>query len=334
MNDTAERLVRLLADGELHSGERLAAALGVTRAAVWKATGDLRERGIPIEAQDRRGYRLPAPVELLDAASMRRAALEAGLPWPARCDVAFHVGSTNECLHDEPAAQPDSPRLLFAEWQTAGRGRRGRSWLAPFGSGLTFSIGWTFAEMPAELSALSLAAGVCTVRALRGLGACDVQLKWPNDLVHGHRKFGGLLLQMRSEAGGPAYVVLGIGLNLRLPTAARTALDVPGATPVTDLAAACAGAMPSRNLVAARVAGQVLEGLALFAREGFAPFASEWAAYDSLRGEPVAVLRHDGRLDGLARGADAEGALLVETAPGVLERVHAGDVSLRRAGAA
>jgi BirA family biotin operon repressor/biotin-[acetyl-CoA-carboxylase] ligase len=334
MSDTAERLVRLLADGELHSGERLAAALGVTRAAVWKATGDLRERGIAIEALDRRGYRLPAPVELLDAATLRSTALAAGLPWPDACEVPFHVESTNEYLHGAPAPEPSSPRLVFAEWQTAGRGRRGRTWLAPFGSGLTFSISWTFAEMPSELSALSLAAGTCVVRALRGLGAPEVQLKWPNDIVHRHRKLGGLLLQMRSEAGGPACVVLGLGLNLRLPDSARAALEVPGATAVTDLADACGGAAPSRNLVAAHVAGHLLDGLARFARDGFAPFACEWAACDSLRDEPVAVLRHDGSLEGRARGVDAEGALLVETAAGVLERVHAGDVSLRRAAGA
>jgi BirA family biotin operon repressor/biotin-[acetyl-CoA-carboxylase] ligase len=334
MNETAERLVRLLADGDLHSGARLAETLGVTRAAVWKVVGDIRAHGIEVLSHDRRGYQLESPVELLEPAELQAVAAAARLPWPRHCEVVFEIGSTNACLHDAPAPPPDAPRVVFAELQTAGRGRRGRDWIAPFGSGLTFSIGWTFAEMPADLAALGLAMGVCAVRALRALGATDVGLKWPNDLVHAHRKLGGLLLQMRSEAGGPAYVVIGLGLNLRLPPRARDAIAAPLATPVTDLADACAAkTSPGRTAVAAHVAGHMLAGLEQFTREGFAPFAAEWAAYDSLRDAPVTVLRHDGAFEGVARGVDAEGALLVETSQGRRERVHAGDVSLRRSGA-
>ncbi len=331
MNETAAGLVRLLADGELHSGARLAASLGVTRAAVWKIVGELRERGIEVLSHERRGYQLASPVELLELAGLRAAADAAGLAWPQRCEVHFEIGSTNEYLHAAEAARPGDARVVFAELQTAGRGRRGREWVAPFGSGLTFSIGWTFAELPADLSALSLAMGTCVVRALRELGAAAVQLKWPNDIVHAHRKLGGLLLQMRSEAGGHAYVVVGLGLNLRLAPHERAGIATPDATPVTDLADACGGTAPNRNAVAVRVAGRMLEGLGRFARHGYAPFAQDWAAYDSLHGAPVTVLRHDGRLEGIARGADAEGALLLETAHGRIERVHSGDVSLRRA---
>jgi BirA family transcriptional regulator, biotin operon repressor / biotin---[acetyl-CoA-carboxylase] ligase len=331
MSETGERLVRLLSDGALHSGARLAEELGVTRAAVWKAIGELRERGIAVASHDRRGYQLERPVELLDAASLRAAAEAASLAWPGSCEVVFEIGSTNDYLNDAGAPAPGAPRVVFAELQTAGRGRRGRTWLAPFGSGLTFSIGWTFADMPADLSALSLAMGVCVVRSLRELGAGGVALKWPNDIVHEHRKLGGLLLQMRSEAGGPACVVVGLGLNIWMPESARAALDVPAATPVTDLARASGGRSPGRTAVAARVAARMLEGLDRFARDGFAPFAGDWAEFDSLRDAPVTVLRHDGRLEGIARGADREGALLVEVAGGTLERLHAGDVSLRRA---
>lgn len=330
MSDTAARLVRLLADGALHSGERLADELGVTRAAVWKSVADLRDRGIDVASHDRRGYQLPRRVELLDVAALRRAAAAAGLALPADCTVFFEIPSTNEYLHTAEAPPVHAPRLVFAELQTAGRGRRGRDWLAPFGSGLTFSIGWTFAEMPADLSALSLALGVCVVRALRGVGAHEAQLKWPNDIVHHHRKLGGLLLQMRSEAGGPAYVVAGLGLNLELPAAAREAVRaLPLATPPTDLAEGCGGIVPSRIDVAVRVAAGMLEGFATFARAGFASFAADWAAFDSLRDAPVTVLRHDGEFAAIARGADPDGALVVEVA-GRLERVHAGDVSLRR----
>jgi len=330
MNETAERLVRLLADGELHSGERLAAALGVTRAAVWKAVADLRDRGIGVTSHERRGYRLDHAVELLDPGALRRASPQ---PLPKQTEVIFELGSTNEYLYAATPPAAGAPRVVFAELQTAGRGRRGREWLAPFGSGLTFSIGWTFAEMPADLPALGLALGVCVVRCVRELGAARVELKWPNDIVHEHSKLGGLLLQMRSEAGGPAYVVAGLGLNLRMPKVTRKAVErLPNSTPVTDVATACGGTMPPRAAVAAHVAAAMLGGFARFATSGFEPFATDWARFDSLRDVPVTVHRPDGRIEGIARGADAEGALRVERAGGVIERVHAGDVSLRRAG--
>jgi BirA family biotin operon repressor/biotin-[acetyl-CoA-carboxylase] ligase len=329
MSGSAGRLAALLADGALHSGGCLAAELGMTRSAVWKIVADLRARGIAVESVERRGYRLPRPVELLDDASLRAAASLHGIALPAATEVHFQIESTKEYLHDAPAPRTGEPRLVFAELQTAGRGRRGRSWVAPFGSGLTFSIGWAFADLPADLPALSLAMGVCVARELHGLGAPRVLLKWPNDIVFEHRKLGGLLAQMRAEAGGPAYVVVGLGLNLELPAAARSQFAAAGATPVADLAEACTGPLPSRARVAVRVAGAMLGGLAEFARSGFATFASDWAALDSLRDAPVTVVRQDGSRDGIARGADTEGALLVETSRG-LERVHAGDVSLRR----
>jgi BirA family biotin operon repressor/biotin-[acetyl-CoA-carboxylase] ligase len=327
-----EPLVRLLADGGLHSGGRLAGALGVSRAAIWKIVADLRERGIPVVSVDRRGYRLERPVELLELAGLSNAAARLQRTLPAATEVQFEIRSTNDYLHAAPPPPPAQPRLLFAELQTAGRGRRGRAWLAPFGAGLTFSIGWSFADMPADLSALSLAMGVCVARALRASGAAGVMLKWPNDIVFRHRKLGGLLAQLRAEAGGPAYVVIGLGLNLHLPAETRSALaQDASATPVTDLAEACAGRiLPGRNELAARVSAEMLDGLAVFGRTGFATFAQDWSTFDSLRDAPIDVLRHDGRVAGIARGADADGALLVETA-GVIERLHAGEVSLRHA---
>jgi BirA family biotin operon repressor/biotin-[acetyl-CoA-carboxylase] ligase len=332
MIPTRQRLLALLADGALHSGARLAAELGVTRAAVWKYVAELRELGIEVTSLDRRGYRLPAPIELIDAGQIRAHAEAEG--WALACDpeVLFEIDSTNEYLCGAPTPPPRRPRLVFAELQRAGRGRRGRSWHAPFSSGLTFSIGWSFAEMPADLSALSLAMGVQVAHGLRRLGVQHAQLKWPNDLVIGQRKLGGLLTQTRTEVGGPAYVVVGLGLNLDLPQAARSAIDTPAASPVCDLREALGGTVPGRNRTAASVAAAMLEGLATFAAAGFAPFASEWQALDSLRGAAVRIVQGDSSIEGIARGADADGALRVERA-GRVEKYFSGDVSVRPADA-
>ena len=325
---TRERLLAQLADGELHSGAALAAQMGVSRTAVWKLVADLRRLGIAVESVDRRGYRLERPVELLDPERMRAAACDAGLGLPDALEVLFEVGSTNDQLYAASAPPPGAPRVLFAELQTAGRGRRGRSWLAPFGSGLTFSVAWTFAECPADLSALGLALGVASAEALKSVGAAETMLKWPNDIVWRQRKLGGLLLQLKSEAGGSASIVAGLGFNVALPAASRVALAVPGATPVADLAEVLGLRVPGRNALAARLVSAMVTALDEFGRAGFAPFAARWAALDSLSGAGVRVSQSGLLLEGIALGADRDGALRVDV-DGRIERVLSGDVSVR-----
>ena len=331
MSDATRRaLLALLADGRMHAGPELAARLGVSRTAVWKLVGELRQSGVDIASVDRRGYRLAEPCELLDGAAIRRAAVQLGSPLPCEVEVHFATDSTNEYLYAEPAPPAGSPRIVFAEIQSAGRGRRGRSWLAPFGSGLTFSIAWSYAEVPVELSALSLALGVQVADAIRAVGAGETMLKWPNDIVWRHRKLGGLLIQLRQEAGGAASVVVGLGLNVALPAEARSKIVASGATPVADLREAMGGRLPDRNALAGRVLAAMCDGLERFGREGFAPFAAHWQELDSLSGAEVRVTQSTGSIEGRALGADRDGALRVETG-GRVERYLAGDVSLRAA---
>ncbi len=327
---TRSALLALLADGRMHAGPELAARLGVSRTAVWKLVGETRLNGVDIESVQRRGYRLAEPCELLDAAAIRRAAEQQGRQLPCEVEVQFATDSTNEYLYAAPAPLAGSPRIVFAEIQRAGRGRRGRSWLAPFGSGLTFSIAWSYPEVPAELSALSLALGVQVADALRAEGAGEVMLKWPNDIVWRHRKLGGLLIQLRLEAGGAASVVVGLGLNVALPAEARSTIAAPGATPVADLREAMCGVIPGRNALAGLLLAAMCEGLEVFGRDGFAPFTTRWQELDSLSGAEVRVMQSTGSIEGRALGADRDGALRVETG-GRVERYLAGDVSLRAA---
>lgn len=325
-----ETLLALLADGTLHSGAGLAAQLGVSRAAVWKIVGELRERGVDVASVPRSGYRLPRPVQLLDAEHIARALDRRGWRLGRRLEVLFEAGSTNAHLYDAPVPAPGEPRVVFAELQTAGRGRRGRSWLAPFGSGLTFSVAWTFADTPAGLPALGLAIGVGVVEALRRAGLEDARVKWPNDLVWRQHKLGGLLLQLRSEAGGGASVVAGLGVNVALPPEARQALGESGAQPVADLTEALGTRTPGRNDLAALLAAAMLDALEEFARDGYAAFAPRWAGLDALAGMQVRIVQADGSVEGRACGADADGALLVRVG-GDTQRFYSGDVSVRPA---
>ncbi|HEX3847560.1 MAG TPA: biotin--[acetyl-CoA-carboxylase] ligase [Steroidobacteraceae bacterium] len=316
----------LLADGELRSGEWLARELDVSRAAVWKAVERLRAIGVDVTASARRGYRLPCAIELLDAAVIERQIAPERRAALRRMELLFEVDSTNTRLFQAPAPPPNSADACITELQHAGRGRRGRRWVAPFGGSLAMSVGFTFADAPRGLSALSLAVGVAVARALERAGARDLALKWPNDIWLGERKAGGVLIELKAEASGPVHVVIGVGLNVSLREGHRGEIERGGAR-VAAVADACRVA-PSRNAIAGAVLDELLTMLGQFGQGGFAAFRGGWDALDALEGRAVQVVLADSAISGIARGVDEDGALLVETQAGV-RRFVSGEASLR-----
>lgn len=325
-----ERLLHTLADGEFHSGETLAKQLAVTRAAVWKLIGTLRDIGVTIESLPRKGYRLPHAVQLYDAEQIAAQLSPDNRQALQRIDVLLTVDSTNRYLTEHPASDNAHAVLCVAEIQHAGRGRRGRSWLAPFGSGVCMSLGYWFDAQPAGFSALTLVVGVALIRALRGLGVTDAGLKWPNDVLWHGRKLAGVLTEMRGEADGPAHVVIGIGCNLRMSTELRLQLVENQAAPLADMHEVLGTQLPDRNVLVAAFTNQLLQCLHTFAHSGFVPFMDEWQRYDALRGAEVKVLTAEQTVLGVARGVTADGNLLVETPAGV-QRFISAEVSLRAA---
>jgi BirA family transcriptional regulator, biotin operon repressor / biotin---[acetyl-CoA-carboxylase] ligase len=322
-------LVRLLADGELHSGEALAQTLGVTRAAVAKQVRTLARWGLGAESLPRRGYRLQAPLELLDAARIESALGPEARARLRTLEVHLELESTNSRLLAKSDLEPGRWYGCLAEFQSAGRGRRGREWLAPFGSGLCLSFAWLFRDPPAGLSALGLAAGVAILRALGRLEIGGISLKWPNDVLRDGSKLGGVLCELRAETAGPAYVVIGIGLNVRLPEAVRSEIVASGGVRPADLAEMAEGtSVPSRALLAAALCDELVRMACEFERRGFAPFIDEWSRADALRDRPVRVQAHAAERNGVARGIDIDGALCVELG-GRVERLASGEVTLR-----
>lgn len=317
-----------LSDGRFHSGEALAKSLRVSRSAIWKAAGLLKERGATLHAVRNRGYRLPDAGEPLDAAKIRAHLPREVLPQVASLTAAWSIGSTNTALLERPNPSSGLSEVLLAEYQSAGRGRRGRAWLAPPGGAICLSLSWTFREVPQDLGALGLVIGVCARRALRELGVREAALKWPNDLLVGEKKVGGVLIDLRAESAGPACVVIGIGVNLALGAGLLKTIASTGIA-ATDLrSAGLKGA--SRNEVAAALIGACLKGLQEFERAGLKPLIEEWREADALNGRAVEVRAGEGHTKGIARGVDLHGSLLVETPQGV-KRFISGDVTLRPA---
>ncbi len=323
------RLLALLADGEYHSGQALARRLRISRAGIWKLMQSLRALGIEVQSVPRQGYRLAHAVDLLD----REAIFEAMRPNTREriqsMDVPLTVDSTNRYVNDLSEAQPSCAQVCVAELQTAGRGRRGRTWLAPFASGICMSLGWRFIEAPPAFSALSLAVGVAAVRAFARCGAQEVGLKWPNDLMWKDRKLGGILIEMRGESAGPANVVIGIGINMRMPASVRLQLAEHQAVLIADLHEILRDRTPTRNTLVAALIDELTSMLDKFATEGFAPYAEQWRSLDVLQHSNVKILNGSETTFGIARGVDDDGSLLVDV-DGELKRFVSGEVSVRR----
>lgn len=315
-----------LADGRFHSGEELARDLGVTRSAVWKAVESLRSLGATLHAVRNRGYRLADSSDPLDATKIRGRLAPEVRAHIACLETAWSVTSTNTVLLARPNPAAGSAEVLIAEYQSAGRGRRGRAWLAPPGGAVCLSLSWTFREVPQDLGALGLVVGVCVLRALKRLDIPDLQLKWPNDLLVRAKKLGGVLIELRGESAGPACVVIGIGLNVALGAKILDAIAQTGVD-ATDLKSAGL-AEASRNRVIATILEECVRGLTEFEREALKPFIADWGAADALAGKAVNVTGAQGVESGMARGIDVHGALLLETPLGV-RRFIAGDVSVR-----
>lgn len=327
----AQRLFeRFAGDGQperpFHSGTDLAARLGLTRSAVWKAVSSLRELGVEIESLPRRGYRLAKPLTLLQADRVAAALPPAIAPRLLHGECLWSTDSTNALLLARGLSQPGRFDYVTAEYQSAGRGRRGRSWFAPPGGAVCLSWSWSFDVLPPQSGALSLAIGVSALRALARCGIHGLGLKWPNDLLADGRKLGGILIELKSESGGPALVVVGIGLNVALSRQVSDSVAASG-TEATDLWSLGARGLDRSTLVAALLAAGV-DAVLQFSREGLAPFLDEFREADALRGREVVVSGVRENMHGTALGVDPDGALLLATAAGS-RRFLSGEVSVR-----
>jgi BirA family biotin operon repressor/biotin-[acetyl-CoA-carboxylase] ligase len=281
-----------------------------------------------LHAVRNRGYRLAKSSEPLAAERIHEKLSPDVRPRVRSLEVAWSVGSTNTVLLSRPNPPNGSSEVMLAEYQTAGRGRRGRAWLAPPGGAICLSLSWTFRDVPADLSALGLVIGVCELRALHRLGVSGAKLKWPNDLLVDERKLGGILIELRAETDGPACVVIGIGVNVALGAPVLAKIAEAG-NAATDLITAGL-AEPLRNTVAAVLIDSCIGGLLEFERDGLRPFIENWRDADALQGRMVDIKGGAGEVThGLARGVDLHGALLVETLDEGLKKFVSGEVSVR-----
>ncbi|MBH3431272.1 bifunctional biotin--[acetyl-CoA-carboxylase] ligase/biotin operon repressor BirA [Pseudomonas alkylphenolica] len=312
------KLLKLLKDGRFHSGQDLGAALGVSRAAVWKQLQLLEaELNLPIHKVRGRGYQLAAPLSLLEESAI--AAHSQGECWPAL--IFDSIDSTNaqalRAINEGQAA----PFLVLAERQTAGRGRRGRQWVSPFAENLYYSLVLRIEGGMRQLEGLSLVVGLAVMRALQSFGVADVGLKWPNDVLVNNQKIAGILLELVGDPADVCHVVLGIGINVNMQ--ASSDIDQQWTSVRRE-----AGVAIDRNELVARLNQSLQRDLERHRQVGFAGFQQEWEQSHLWQGRPVSLIAGINRVDGVVLGIDGQGALRLEV-DGVEKSFSGGELSLR-----
>lgn len=309
-------LIRALADGAFHSGETLGQQLGISRAAISKHIKALQDWGLDIYRVQGKGYCLANELELLDCEKILAQVKCTHL------SLIPVIDSTNQYLLDRVGQLP-SGAVCLAEYQQAGRGRRGRQWLSPFGSNLYLSMYWRLDAGMAAAMGLSLVVGIAIADTLTSLGAQNIKLKWPNDLYYQDKKLAGILTEMTGQAGDAAHLVIGMGLNIAMSARDGDAIEQLW----INLSDACEN-VPSRNVLAATLIERLQCILVEYEQVGLAGFVDRWNEYDNFLNRPVKLLIGERVVEGIARGIDKQGGLLLETEQGITPYIG-GEISLR-----
>lgn len=308
-------LLKLLQDGRFHSGEALGAALGVSRSAIWKQLQSLQEElGLALHTVRGRGYRLESPLRLLDENALQS-------PWP--CNVLATVDSTNAEVLRRLALGHQPPFLVIAEQQTAGRGRRGRTWISPFGENLYYTLALQVSGGMRQLEGLSLVVGLALLHALRASGVADVGLKWPNDLLVNGRKIAGILLELSGDPADICHVVIGVGINVNMLANGRVAIDQPWTSMRAEL-----GGVVDRSELVCRINDQLMSYLDTHRQSGFVVLLEEWQDNHLWQGKAVTLMTGADPIEGVVLGVDPSGAIRLKVA-GVEQHFSGGELSLR-----
>ena len=292
--------------------------------AVNKGIGGLRELGIVIHSVHGKGYRLISSIQVLQANRIEQQLTPAQKSRLDNIEILEKIESTNEYLKTRLSGTSSMGKICLAEYQTQGRGRRGRHWVASAYRDLIMSLAWSFDFGPAAISGLSLAAAVAVVQALEGHGVLGCGIKWPNDILWQGKKLGGLLVDVHGEISGPCQVVIGLGLNIGLQSQQGANIDQPWVTLNSIVRQPV-----ERNKLAGRIIASIVDMLEKFEQSGLTPFRDEWERLHVYRGRRVEIRGRSYNGFGTVQGIDAGGALLIKGEQGEIRRCHTGEHSVR-----
>ncbi|MBL0711731.1 MAG: bifunctional biotin--[acetyl-CoA-carboxylase] ligase/biotin operon repressor BirA [Colwellia sp.] len=316
-----EYLIKVLAKGDFVSGQELGDQLDMSRSAISKHIKALMVMGLDIFSVIGKGYKLAQPLALLKKDEIVKLLAEEGLG----CDIEVHnlIDSTNSYLMRRLPNQVTQGQVCLAEYQSAGRGRRGRQWISPFGSQIYLSIYWRLEQGLSAAMGLSLVTALAVSDAIYSLTNIEVQLKWPNDIYLGGVKLAGILIDLEGQAVEPSHSVIGIGLNLNMPAQAAEKIDQKW----TDLQSHSHKKI-DRNALSAQLIYHLLKRLQQHQCDGLTTMIDEWHTRDFYLNKRVKLLTGNNTTRGICRGVNNQGALMLEV-DGQVKPIYGGEVSLR-----
>lgn len=317
------QILSILSDGRFHSGEELGRNLSISRSAVWKKIGSLQKYGLVIYSIKGKGYRLSKPIDLLNREKILSSLDEDIKQFLKVLTVHEQIDSTNQYLLNIIDNHDFHAHTVLAEFQSAGRGRRGHGWVSPYASGITMSAGWHFETPPELLTGISLGAGVAIMRTLNRIGITDAGLKWPNDIFWQDRKLGGSLVELKAESTGPCNVVIGVGINYSFPIENTDAIDQPW----VDITSIQHKTTP-RNLIIAILISELFRLLLQIQNGITSDIINEWRKHDIMKGKLATLLLPDSSIQGQIEGIDDSGALIMSI-NGKKRKFNTGEISLR-----
>ncbi len=302
--------------GKPVSGEDISQRLGITRAAVWKEIEALRELGYEIEAQTNQGYSLTGIPDKLFADEILDGLETEFMGKPL---LSYdEIDSTNDAVFKMGEDGVPEGAAVFAEFQKKGRGRLGRSWISSKGKSVLFSYLLRPTLSPAQISRVTLVAGVSAVRACRRITGKEIGIKWPNDIYFQNRKIGGILTEMSAESDRINFVVVGIGLNVN-----SSPEDLPeGSMALCEIA----GHQIARIVFSQTLLREIEADYVRLKKGLFKELAEEWETYSVTTGQRVSARLLDRTVEGQAVGIDADGALWIRKDNGLQERILSGDI--------
>ena len=316
MDNTA--LINMFADGAWHSGVEVAELLGVSRAAVWKRLQKLEALGLEVEREQSKGYRLPYSFQPLEQA------LLAELPF--KIDINPITGSTNtdalKKLVSSSKVWPENYNVVLAEQQTEGRGRRGKTWISPYGANLYLSCAAALPVGASALETLSLNVGIVLADILAQQGVPDVTVKWPNDVYADGKKIAGILIEVDGDLSSYCNVVIGIGVNFTQKSLRADQIQQP----YTSVGLY---SHVRREKVAEQLILTLYQQLDAIVIGKPASNLEKWPKYDYLCNRPVTIHLGSQKISGVAQGIDGRGNLKLILDDGSERIFSGGEVSVR-----
>jgi len=326
-SENQKKIITILADGQFHSGTELAEVIGMSRSAICKQLKHLAELGLEFSAISGKGYCLENALQLLSNEAIDKNLTSAAKSLISTLEIHQSIDSTNNYLVEMAQQSKKTGVVCFAEYQTAGKGRRGREWVSPFGSNIYLSILWQFQNGPASISGLSLAVGVAVIRALNDCGIKGVGLKWPNDIFWQEKKLAGILIEVSGESNGPCSAVVGLGLNFYIPKDKAKAITQDW----VDLSQILSkNSFDLRNKLASALLNQLMPMIANFEQDTLTSYIEEWRQYDCMKNKAVQIFMGKHVYSGTVDGIDDDGLLLLADQQGQVKAFASGEVSFRK----